>query len=360
MRVPEAIEAYKGEMRSLDLSPRTLQNQGYMLDRFVKVAWQVARERGKRKPLDCREIDGQVVARFFDDYAGIAQGQRNNILSVLRKFLAYCERERWMEAGEAARLLTTRRSKSYQRAPKFYIPVEDFQTCLNVQTRHPADRAVMALALYTLARKSEIQALRLKDIDFKNGILHVWRQKRKRWTDMGVTSELKAEMFHWLDFYAKAMGCMSIAAMVEDHPDWHVIPRLTPHLRETGERYFRETGRYDLDPTGSIVTMEHIVKRALDAIGADRETRQGHKVNHLGEGMHTIRRSGARALFKHLSGIIGKDDALLTVSVMLDHENTNITLNYIGLEMQREELNDWLRNTTSMYGNQARALKAVV
>lgn len=359
MRIPEAVAAYKDEMRSLALAPRTIQNQGYMLDRLVKVAGVLARERGKRKPLDCREIDGQLIVRLFDAYEGIAQGQRNNLLSVLRKFLAYCERERWMEAGETSRLLATRKSKGYQREQKFYIPVTDFQALLNCQDRHPADRAVIALALYTLARKSEIQALTLKDIDFEARTLNVWRQKRKRWTPVGMTPELEAELVRWLTDYAALMGYEKYKHMLWDQPDWHVIPRLVPHLRAPGERNFAATGEYDLDPTCSIVTMEHIVKRALDAIGAST-TRTGAKVRHLGEGMHTIRRSGARALFKYLSGKVGKDDALLTVSVMLDHENTAITLRYIGLELQREELNEWLRNTESMYGNPAPALRAVV
>jgi hypothetical protein len=34
---------------------------------------------------------------------------------------------------------------------------------------------------------------------------------------------------------------------------------------------------------------------------------------------------------------------------MLDHKDTKMTLRYIGMEQEREELNDWLKGH-SMYG----------
>ena len=64
--------------------------------------------------------------------------------------------------------------------------------------------------------------------------------------------------------------------------------------------------------------------------------------------MHRIRRSGARAMSDHLALDLGNDKALLQVSVMLNHSGTQQTLAYIGLDIEREQLNDWLRGI-SMY-----------
>jgi len=92
--------------------------------------------------------------------------------------------------------------------------------------------------------------------------------------------------------------------------------------------------------------MEWAVKRILVRLGV--QGRDGLLRKHLGEGMHTIRRSGARAMFDHLALDLGNDKALLQVSVMLNHQGTQQTLSYIGLDIEREQLNDWLRGN-SMY-----------
>jgi hypothetical protein len=94
--------------------------------------------------------------------------------------------------------------------------------------------------------------------------------------------------------------------------------------------------------------MQRVAKRVLDGLEVEG-TREGKSVSHLGEGMHTIRRSGARAMLKHLSEHYGHDRALVQVSIMLDHKDTKMTLRYIGMEQEREELNDWLKGH-SMYG----------
>lgn len=54
-------------------------------------------------------------------------------------------------------------------------------------------------------------------------------------------------------------------------------------------------------------------------------------------------------MLKNLSEQLGHDRALIQVCIMLDHQDTKMTLRYIGMDLEKTELNDWLRGH-SMYG----------
>jgi integrase len=356
MRVPDAIEAFKAEQQTLGLAASTLACQRGFVDKYGRACARVARERGKRSPLSVAEIDTLTIVRYFEMCAG-GQGNRNNMLATLKKFFRYCEACRWLPPGETDRLLANRKSKQYERQPKHYVPAEQFGTLLDASTRHPADRVVVALALYTLARRSEIAALRLSDVDLPAGVLHLHRQKRQRWTDVAICPELMDELTDWLSWMAESTGYGTVARLMEAQPTWHVVPRVTPVLIRDAGGKFSGLQTFEIDPLSSPSHMERVVKRGLDLTGA--VTPSGKRVRHLGEGMHTIRRSGARAMLKHLSEDLGNDRALLQVSTMLDHESTQMTLKYIGMNEEREQLNSWLK-TNSMYGTAAPAAQGQV
>jgi integrase len=196
------------------------------------------------------------------------------------------------------------------------------------------DRAIIALALYTLARQSEIKNIRLCDYDAGKGEIRLYREKRDRWTTTGVTPELGGELYRWEVTYAREMGYMSPHTMIREHPEWLLVPS-------------RGRGNGRLQPEVPVGVMARVAKRLLTDLGV-QGTRHGKAVDHLGEGMHTFRRSGARAFLKQLSEGLGHQRALVQVSLMLDHEDLKQTIRYIGMEQEREELNDWLRGN-SMY-----------
>jgi len=72
-----------------------------------------------------------------------------------------------------------------------------------------------------------------------------------------------------------------------------------------------------------------VVKRAMRRIGHEPH----------GSGMHTLRRSGARALFDRLRHE-GYDGALMRVSSMLGHADTKTTEIYLGLSIERQQRNE--------------------
>lgn len=348
MFVPDAIEAYTADQYSRGLAEVTVKQQGNYLRRFKGVCEEAARKRRKRNPLDVREIDTAVITAYFATAPeGLGQGARNNMLISLRKFLNWCEMERALPHGDAARLLRGRAVKKPTRQPKCYVPADKFRVLMDSATRHPADKIVMALALYTLARQSEIQGLRLKHVDVAGGNISMYRFKKKRWTDVGICPELNDELVEWLAWYADELGYGTAENLVEQQPEWRLVPRLVPDRRHPGEARWTGGMSYEMDPCSPMRHMERVIKRGLDATGA--VTLSGKRVKHLGEGVHTIRRSGARAMLDYQSEIVGSDRALVKVATMLDHTDTQTTLLYVGLEQEREKLNDELRSG-SMYG----------
>jgi integrase len=348
MFMPDAIEAFEAEQRSLGLAERTMLAQCGFVRRLGKVCAQEAVRRGKRQPLKAAEIDGPVITAFFDTCAG-GTGNRNNMLVALRKFLAWCEMQGAMPPGTPARLLAARKHKKFTRQPKHYIPVEQFGAALDISgERHPQDRIIMALALYTLCRSGEITGLRLKHVDLRAGTIKVYREKRQRWTDVAICPELNDELLAWLHWYATQACLWSAGVLLDRQPEWRLIPRLRPdQAHDANGRFYGQALGYSLDPEHTPVHPERVVKQALDVLGA--QTVNTSNTRHLGEGMHTIRRSGARAMLDHLSVTLGQDRALIQVATMLDHEDPKQTLLYIGLDQEREQLNDWLRSN-SMYG----------
>lgn len=333
MLVSEAVPRFTEYLRGRGLAEGTVKRHAWAAGEFAR-SCQVAK--GPRATMG--QVDPECVSRFFASIEG-GQGSRNNKLETVRAFLNWAEKFRLLRPGfTCAGLLEGYRCRKAERQPKHYISAAEFPAALDIAgSRNPCDRAVIAVALYTLARASEIRVLRLRDLDLANGNINLYREKRNRWTVTGVTPELDQEMRVWLQAYAQEVGYFTPVTMVREHPDWLLTPS-----RQGWNCGFR------LQPDKPICAMERIAKRVLTGLGVTT-TAKGKAVDHLGEGMHTIRRSGARELFKHLSTTEGKDQALIRVQAILDHEDSKETLRYIGMDREKDEANDWLRGN-SMYG----------
>lgn len=338
LRITGALPQFREYLTGRGLAAGTIDRHMSAAQAFARACQSV-----KGPGVTMGQIDPQCVSRFFAAHKG-GQGSRNNKIESLRHFLSWAEKNRYLRPGfTAGELLDGYKSRKAERAPKYYIDAQEFTAALEAAgQRHPRDRAVIALGLYTLARQSELGPLRLRDLDMEGRTVRLYREKRKRWTETGMTPELHDELTAWLRAYAAERGYLSPHTMIREHPDWLVVPAKKTFRAKGGRTGSR------LTPDRPMVAMERVAKRMLTDLGVTG-TRQGSSVDHAGEGMHTIRRSGARAMLKNLSDRLGHDRALLQVAVMLDHEDTKMTLRYIGMEQEKDELNDWLRGH-SMYG----------
>lgn len=332
LKIADAVPQFLDFLTSRGLSPGTVKRHGVAAKAFTAACQNV-----KGRNVTMGQIDYGCIERFFADMNG-SQGYRNNNLETLRRFLEWAQKRDYLRPGfTAVVLLEDYKVKRAHPEPKLYLSRGEFPVVLEMAgNHHRRDRAVVALGLYTLARASEIATAKIGDLDLTRGEIRLYREKRDRWTVTGITPELDQEMRDWLQAYAVEMGYMHWRVMIREHPEWLLVPS-------------RHRGSGGLQPMVQITAMQRIAKRVLTDLGITT-TRQGRATAHLGEGMHTFRRSGARAFFKMMKDEMGYQGALVRVGAMLDHEDLKNTLRYIGMDQERMELNDWLRGN-SMYGD---------
>lgn len=263
---------------------------------------------------------------------------RASFLQALRAWFDWATRMHYTTRNQATDAIGDLKAGAHTRKPKFYLPVERFEEALNVAGAiHPQRRMILALMLFTLARQGELSRLQLTHIHLEDRTLNLFRQKTKRYTDAPMPPDLYEELVTWLTWFAADQGYESADQMMREHPDWFLVPRMARHGKV-----------YVLLPDTRFMRLESVVKSVLD--GLEVVTPNGKCVRHLGEGGHTIRRSGARALLKHFIATgEGKDQALLRVQLMLNHRSQEMTLRYIGMDLEELELHGWMR-THSMYG----------
>jgi integrase len=319
----------------------TLDNQRSHARKLEKAIREWEKSHKRWQPMQADEADSLLVSFYLARCVG-GDGNRSNMTSYLRRLLKYCERNDWLAPGVTDKIMYGKKAKPFERKPKTYIDPSHFSTLLDCQTRHPSDRVTMALLLWTLRRKSELYGLQWKHVDLVNRRLTMYNFKKKRWMKVRVCPDLYRELCDYQEWYVEEMDGML-------HPEWHVLPELVPHRVYDYELGHYGSGTtYTINPERHPHHMEKIIKHALDVIGVT-DTEHGKTVNHVGEGAHTIRRSGARAMLKFLSAEAGFGNALDTVRAMLDHKDTKVTLTYIGMEKTADELDEWLL-TNSPYG----------
>lgn len=211
------------------------------------------------------------------------------------------------------------------KAKKVWIDPEDFPRLLQVAGEyHPRDRACVALGLFTFCRASEIANLRIADIDFKNNRVDIYRMKTEQHDILPLTSELRIEMVEWFNHYRRMMNTDFL------DPRWYVIPRFgpMPMLKDPlTHRLAPNPGALmPLLPTKKTVQIYRPIKRAMKTLGYETS----------GQGMHSLRRSGAAAAVQQLRGE-GYDRALGRVQAMLGHASVKTTEIYTGMNLDKLE-----------------------
>lgn len=190
-------------------------------------------------------------------------------------------------------------------------------------TNCPRDRALLATALNTALRASEITRLRVGDVDLDAGYLDVKVKKTGDFDETPITSDLDRELRQWLTRYATDLGRpLAKGDLLFPHNGGNSITHY--ETGPDGERYPVRSPRFWRTET-RIPAPEKIVKKALEALGLE-----SHR-----EGLHTIRRSVARAYFDVASQEMGDVAALRETSSLLHHSSTATTEIYLGLDAEK-------------------------
>lgn len=327
VQLSDAIADYERHRRSTDIAKSTLKVQKSTLNRFLSV-------NGNIWVHSIREMH---VTRFFEEAAKTKQPQSlRNDHDVLKGFFAWCQHHGFM-AKDVDPLWGRRKPKGVKRE-RNRIHVSKFPALLDAaEARCARDRAAVALLLYTLGRDGEIADLRIRDVDLDAGYLTMRIFKTGQEDRMPISAELDAELRRWLTYYTEQQG--------PPLPNWYLVPsRAVRGMRDEGGLYYANEELF-LRPEKKIRSLHKIVKPALEGIGFPTSDASGRPV---GEGSHTIRRSGARALFDRLLGM-GYDGALRLVQSMLHHASTTTTEVYLGITADRRTRDDLIKGH-AMYG----------
>jgi len=317
-RLSDSIDDYKMFRVSQGRARHTLKNDQQTLVAFLTHVGNIYAENVTERHVS------EFLARRTEKRGASSIGVD---VSVLRVFFTWAKRTKRIHY--TADPMAGRTAPRVVERERTRVHVSKFPHLLDVaEERSPRNRAFVALALYTLCRTSEIETMKVADLDLDAGYVRVKVHKGKREDRVPITAELDREMRRWLTHYTEACGPLQ--------PDWYLTPTrrmvIEPGSTMTDAVMVLVPDRRPTVPTAQII------KPALRDIGFTVDDRD----DLVGEGAHTLRRSGARALFDALSGQ-GYDYALRVVQAMLHHKNLSQTEHYIGITADRRERDQLLR-----------------
>jgi integrase len=215
--------------------------------------------------------------------------------------------------------------RKFKAVPKdrLLIPASDFPRLLD-SAPHPRDRIVVALGLYLFPRQSEIRSMRIKDVDLERGYVHMKNHKSSSADDM-------PSAWSWTRRSDVAEVLRRASAAAPGLP-LRAGQALPPRRRaaEPGQRRQVQLVT-ELIPNRPMGEMHDAVQRTLEAAGYQIKDENGRS-NY--EGSHTLRRSGARALYDRLLDD-GHDGAIRVVQAMLHHSSVSMTEHYLGMKLDQ-------------------------
>lgn len=312
------VREYVDSLRSAGLAPSTIVTAERTSRRFLAYAGNV-----QVRNVTPRHVDNYFAARMGK---GVAANTLNLELQHLRALFRFADTRRYL--GSAPDPTAHRRRMRVQPKLRRRIPAHDFDRLLDA-CDHPRDRMVLALALYLLLRRSELVPLRVGDVNLDTGDVSVRIVKTAKVDAMPISMELDVELRRWLTWYTEQVGPL--------RDDYLLVPAKARHQLPLPGGTSPVAGIPD--PYRPMCNAEDVIKRALKACGygltdADGET--------LREGVHTLRRSAARAKFDELVET-GYDGAGRVVQSLLHHASFKQTEVYIGMELDKKRRDDIIR-----------------
>lgn len=323
-RLDEASREYLKSRKARGIAPGTLRNDQRTLHRLMV-------ELGN---IQVRSITEAHIDRFFtvlSQSRGLDFSTMNIYLANLRPFFRWA-RARGMTPRDYDPVAERR---SYRVTPKSRqrVPVAEFPVLLDA-CEHPRDRIIVALGLYLFLRSGEISTLRWRDVNLETGEVSVAIHKTHQRDVMPICAELDEELRRWATWVTTHHGRID--------PDWFLAPARMPGVSiklPSGRQSFARPEVPLLSPSRQYTQGHRAVQAALAAIGFSLRTEGGASAR---EGVHTLRRSGARALYDQLSER-GHDRAIQQVRVMLHHASGTMTERYLGVEVETKQRNDLIR-----------------
>lgn len=339
----EAIDQYMAHRVSNQMSTNTLRTNRGSLSLFLATVGNV----------QMRHLNSQhgSLFRSFLTGKGYQANTVNSHIDSVRGFIAWAHERRYLPPGNnplAGIRRATPLPKQRQRIAKADFPrlldcahstTTDPVTGERVEVGNPHDRIIVAIGLSLFLRQSEIMSLKVGDLDLDAEELHVVMHKTSASDTMVVQYELGNELRRFLSWYANDVK----DAYGPLQPSWYLVPRRVPPMLtgRKGERGGVQVPRAggNCIPTRPVGAPHRSVQRALTRFGLPTHDENGKS---LMEGVHTLRRSGARVLYDDLCDK-GHDRAMTTVQAMLHHSTASMTEKYLGMNVNVKQRNDLMR-----------------
>jgi integrase len=327
LTLSDAITEFLAYRKTAGFRPNTLTVNARSLSYFLREVGNL-----QVKHLDARH--GEMFQAWVMG-KGFKPNTVNSHLSCLSAFTKWCRSRRYLGGGADPTANT--RAIRVMLEPRTRIDPKDFAAFLDVCST-PLERIVVALGLFLFIRSSEITALRVKDVDLDRQEILVHVMKSQLVDVMPICQELDTELRRWLTWYS-----MDIQSPLEG--EYYLVP----------QRRRRPLGNDGSGPGGGFMVFrphnncvpDHQLQRAhryvqkpLAAFGVDLRGDDGKSTM---EGVHTLRRSGARALFDQMVDEGSYDGVLRYVAAMLHHKTTVMTERYLGLDVDVKKRNDLLK-----------------
>lgn len=319
-QLSDTIDTWLRWRSSQDISKGTMRQDKSVMLRFLAASGNMY----------THAITETTITRFFEKASVTRQSSSlRNDHHTLVTFLNWCRATGRLNSDP----MHGRKSPKRPKKERNRLHVSKFPALLDAAgERSPRDRAAVALLLYTLGRDQEICTLRIRDLDLNAGTIRYVVHKTREEDHMPICAELDTELRRWLLTYQEDVGHLE--------PHYYLIPS-----RKTRPAANDETGIFDQQihmgyvPEQKFPALYKVATPALERIGFPVRDENGKS---LGEGAHTIRRSGARALFDQLLNA-GVDNATEVLQAMLHHSSPQMVHHYIGFRASRVKRDSLLR-----------------
>lgn len=319
----DAIDDYRRYRVSQQMGKGTLANDRFILKAFLANAGNIY----------AHNITDRHVTEFISHRAETRRASSlaldHSILSTFFEWLRRSKRTGW----DFDPMLGRRPPKPVTRE-RLRIPVSKFPHLLDVaEARSPRNRALVAVGLFALLRDSEMRSLRLRDVDLDSGYLLAQVHKTKQQDRLPISQALDAELRRWLTHYAERCGTLE--------PDWFLLPRLVRPVTKDEAGHWVGDPELRMHPSKPLTVLAPVVGPILADAGFAVRDDDGRSA---GEGAHTLRRSGARALHDALAAA-GHPAPVRIVQSMLHHKTQAMTEHYIGVEPERRTRDELVRSS---------------
>lgn len=334
-RLGEAVSEYIEFLKADGKAFSTIDGRKIALNRMLKVLG---------SDIYVHSLEPQHMTRVWTETKKNRSANTTTIdYQAYKLFIAWCEDYKYRARFESP-------LKHISRPVPFYperrrVPQEKFPELLTAASTNPRDRMFVACGLYILGRKVEMSHIQWGDIDRTAGEIILTRFKTKDDDILPISTELEAELDYYEDWYRWVTDTGKNQQL---NPSWYLCAAKTrpQWIGPDWSGGFLRPDRLIDKQSGT-----DLVKKALGAIGFELRNPLDGKSRF--EGAHTLRRSGARALYDTLV-TMGHDGALRVVMAMLGHSSILQTEKYIGLSLDKKARNDLLRGHV-MYPKAAEA-----